>query len=99
MTIDMAAVREAAGSARDPEVRRSIAELGLLDDVQVEGHRVTVYFHLTSPLCPSAFAVRIGQDIRRRVRAVPGVESCEVVLRDHFLRDTLQERINAGGHR
>jgi metal-sulfur cluster biosynthetic enzyme len=99
MTIDMAAVHEAAGSARDPEVRRSIAELGLLDEVQVEGRRVTVYFHLTSPLCPSAFAVRIGQDIRRRVRAVPGVKSCEVVLRDHFLRDKLHQRINAGGHR
>ena len=99
MTIDMAAIREAAGSVRDPEVRRSIAELGLLDDVQVEGHHVTVYFHLTSPLCPSVFAVRIGQAIRRRVRAVPGVESCTVVLRDHFLRDTLQQRINARGYR
>ena len=99
MTIEIAVVRAAAGSARDPEVRRSIAELGLLDEVQVEGHRVTVYFHLTSPLCPSAFAVRIGQDIRRRVRAVPGVEGCEVVLRDHFLRDELQQRINARGHR
>jgi len=27
------------------------------------------------------------------------VESCAVVLRDHFLRDTLQQRINARGHR
>jgi ATP-binding protein involved in chromosome partitioning len=99
MTIDMAAVREAAGSARDPEVRRSLAELGLLDDVQIQGHHVTVYFHLTSPLCPAAFAVHIGRDIRRRVRAVPGVESCAVMLRDHFLRDALQQRINAGGRR
>ena len=99
MTIDRAAVRAAAGSAPDPDVRRAMAELGLLDDGQVEGQHVTVSCHLTSPRCPAGFAVRIGQAIRRRVRAVPGVESCAVVLRDHCLRDTLQQRINARGHR
>ncbi len=95
--IDRAAVRAAAGSVPDPEIRRSLGEMGLLDDVTVEGDRVTVYFHLTSPLCPSKFATRIGQEIRRRVEAVPGVGSCEVVLRDHFLRERIQQLINAGG--
>jgi metal-sulfur cluster biosynthetic enzyme len=97
MAIDRAAVRAAAGSVADPEIRRSLAEMGLLDEVEVEGDRVTVYFHLTSPLCPSKFATRIGQEIRRRVEAVPGVGSCEVVLRDHFLRERIQQLINAGG--
>ena len=97
MAIDRAAVRAAAGSVPDPEIRRTLAEMGLLDDVTVEGDRVTVYFHLTSPLCPSKFATRIGQEIRRRVEAVPGVGSCEVVLRDHFLRERIQQLINAGG--
>ena len=97
MAIDRAAVHAAAGSVPDPEIRRSLAEMGLLDDVAVEGDRVTVYFHLTSPLCPSKFATRIGQEIRRRVEAVPGVGSCEVVLRDHFLRERIQQLINAGG--
>jgi ATP-binding protein involved in chromosome partitioning len=97
MAIDHAAVRAAAGSVPDPEIRRSLADMGLLDDVTVEGDRVTVYFHLTSPLCPSKFATRIGQEIRRRVEAVPGVGSCEVVLRDHFLRERIQQLINAGG--
>ena len=95
--IDHAAVRAAAGSVPDPEIRRSLGDMGLLDDVAVEGDRVTVYFHLTSPLCPSKFATRIGQEIRRRVEAVPGVGSCEVVLRDHFLRERIQQLINAGG--
>jgi metal-sulfur cluster biosynthetic enzyme len=99
MTPDFEAVKAAAGSTRDPEIRRSLAELGLLDDVQVSGGQVTVHFHLTSPLCPSKFASSIGQEIRRRVEAVPGVTSCEVVLRDHFLRDKIQEVINARGRR
>ncbi len=99
MMIDVDAVRAAAGSTRDPEIRRSLGELGLLDEVEVVDGQVTVHFHLTSPLCPTKFATSIGQEIRRRVEAVPGVTSCEVVLRDHFLRDKIQERINARGTR
>jgi len=97
--IDIDAVRAAAGSTRDPEIRRSLGELGLLDEVQVVDGQVTVQFHLTSPLCPTKFATSIGQEIRRRVEAIPGVTSCEVVLRDHFLREKIQERINARGSR
>jgi metal-sulfur cluster biosynthetic enzyme len=99
MTIDVEAVRAAAGSTRDPEIRRSLAEMGLLDDVQIVGSEVTVHFHLTSPLCPSKFATSIGQDIRKRVEAIPGVTSCQVMLRDHFLGQKIQELINARGRR
>src|SRR3954469_20019492 len=93
--LDINAVRTAAGSTRAPGIRRSLGELGLLDEVQVVDGQVTVHFHLTSPLCPTKFATSIGQEIRRRVEAIPGVTSCEVVLRDHFLREKIQERINA----
>jgi ATP-binding protein involved in chromosome partitioning len=94
VTVDVDAVRKAAGSVPDPEVRRSIADLGLLDEVEVDGERVTVHFHLTSPLCPTNFAARIGKEIRRRVAAVPGVQSVEVVLQDHFVQDELHRLIN-----
>lgn len=97
MTIDIQAVRAAAGSVRDPEIRRSLSDMGLLDEVQVVDGQVTVHFHLTSPLCPTKFATSIGQEIRKRVEAIPGVTSCEVELRDHFLREKIQERINARG--
>lgn len=94
MSIDMEAVRAAAGATPDPEVRCSIAELGLLDEITIAGGSVTVHYHLTSPLCPAQFATRIGTEIRRRVMAVPGVEACEVVIQDHFLRDEIQQQIN-----
>jgi len=61
--VDPERVRKVAGSVKDPEVRTSIAELGLLDEVEVDGGRVTVRFHLTSPLCPAKFAGAIGQGI------------------------------------
>jgi metal-sulfur cluster biosynthetic enzyme len=94
--IDLDRVRRVAGSVKDPEVRTSIADLGLLDEVEVDGGEVTVHFHLTSPLCPAKFAGHIGQEIRRRVARVPGVESVEVVLGDHFMADALHKLINEG---
>jgi metal-sulfur cluster biosynthetic enzyme len=94
--VDPERVRRVAGSVKDPEVRTSIAELGLLDEVEVDGGRVTVRFHLTSPLCPATFAGAIGQDIRRRVARLPGVDEVEVVLTDHFMADTLHRLINEG---
>jgi metal-sulfur cluster biosynthetic enzyme len=94
--VDPERVRKVAGAVRDPEVRTPIAALGLLDEVEVDGGRVTVRFHLTSPLCPAQFAGRIGQDIRRRVGRLPGVESVEVVLQDHFMADALHRLINEG---
>jgi metal-sulfur cluster biosynthetic enzyme len=95
-TLDLDRVRRVAGAVKDPEVRTSIAELGLLDEVEVDGGRVTVRFHLTSPLCPARFAGAIGQEIRRRVARLPGVESVEVVLGDHFMAETLHRLINEG---
>lgn len=94
MSVEVEVVRTAAGSVPDPEVRRSIADLGLLDEIEVDGGRVTVHFHLTSPLCPANFAARIGKEIRRRVAAVPGVQSVEVILQDHFVQDELHRLIN-----
>ena len=94
--VDRERVRRVAGSVKDPEVRTSIAELGLLDEVEVDGGRVTVRFHLTSPLCPAKFAGAIGQEIRRKVAKLPGVEAVEVVLTDHFMAEALHRLINEG---
>jgi metal-sulfur cluster biosynthetic enzyme len=94
--VDLDRVRRVAGAVKDPEVRTSIAELGLLDEVEVDGGRVTVRFHLTSPLCPAKFAGGIGQEIRRRVAKLPGVDSVEVVLQDHFMAEALHRLINEG---
>ncbi len=94
--VDLERVRKVAGGVKDPEVRTSIAELGLLDGVEVDGGRVTVRFHLTSPLCPARFAGEIGREIRRRVARIDGVESVEVVLGDHFMAEALHRLINEG---
>lgn len=93
--VNLAEVRDAAGSVPDPEIRRSIADMDLLDEVTVDDHgRVTVRYHLTSPLCPSPFAVHIGREMRRRVEAVPGVTRCLVLIQDHFIATEIAALVN-----
>jgi metal-sulfur cluster biosynthetic enzyme len=94
-SIDLAAVRAAAGSVSDPEIRRSLAEMELLDEVElVGGGDVVVRYHLTSPLCPSPFAVQIGREVRRRVEAVSGVRRCRVHIQDHFIAAEIAQAVN-----
>jgi metal-sulfur cluster biosynthetic enzyme len=97
VVVDAAAVREAAGSVPDPEIRRTLAELELLDEVQVDADGgVVVRYHLTSPLCPSPFAVQIGREVRRRVELVPGVRACRVDIHDHFIAADIAAQVNEG---
>jgi metal-sulfur cluster biosynthetic enzyme len=94
--VDLAAVLEAAGGVPDPEIRRTLADLDLMDGATADGGHVTVRYHLTSPLCPSVFAVDIGREVRRRVEALPGVERCTVVIADHFIADEIARLVNEG---
>jgi metal-sulfur cluster biosynthetic enzyme len=94
--VDLVAVRGAAGSVPDPEIRRTLAELSLLDEVEADGGRVTVRYHLTSPLCPSPFAIDIGREVRRRVEELDGVERCTVVIQDHFIAEEIARQVNEG---
>jgi metal-sulfur cluster biosynthetic enzyme len=93
--IDVEAVRRAAGGVLDPEIRRSLSDMGLLDEVEVSPDGAAVIrYHLTSPLCPSRFATDIGREVRREVLAVPGVTSATVHISDHFLGDELERAVN-----
>lgn len=94
--VDLVAARAAAGSVPDPEIRRTLAELDLLDEVTAYAGQVTVRYHLTSPLCPSPFAIDIGREVRRRVEALPAVTGCTVVIQDHFIAEEIARQVNEG---
>ena len=96
-TIDLEAVRAAAGSVPDPEIRKTLADLDLVDEVEADDDgSVIVRYHLTSPLCPSPFAIVIGKEVRRRVEAIPGVVRCRVDIHDHFIAEDISRQVNEG---
>ena len=70
------AVREAAGSVIEPELRRSLAELGMIGAVSAEDGLATVEVRLTISGCPAA--QKIESDVRAAAASVRGVS--EVVV-------------------
>lgn len=72
-----AAVLEALGRVRDPEILRPITELGMVRDVRVDpAGRATVSILLTIAGCPAAR--RIEADVLAAAESAPGVASAEV---------------------
>jgi Mrp family chromosome partitioning ATPase len=73
-------VLEALGGVQDPELGRSLVELGMVHDVQVEDARVRVTLALTTLACP--LRERIVDDARRAVLGLDGVQDVEISLRE-----------------
>lgn len=78
MTASVEAVTGAVGAVRDPEIRRPIAELDMLDSVEVADGVAAVALSLTVVGCPAAD--RIEHEVRAAAAAVPGVREVTVHL-------------------
>ncbi|MCZ9881970.1 P-loop NTPase [Arthrobacter sp. B2a2-09] len=71
-----AAVREAVGQVSDPELRRPLADLGMIKGVEVKGGVAVVGINLTISTCPAAD--RIKREVRAAACAVVGVEEVRI---------------------
>jgi metal-sulfur cluster biosynthetic enzyme len=71
-------VIDALRLVEDPELGMDIVELGLWEDVEIEGPKVTVRYTLTSMGCP--VGPMIQEEIVRVVSDVPGVEEVDAEL-------------------
>jgi len=79
---------------QDPELRRSIVDLGMVREVRIDGPRVTVQVALTVPGCP--MKAEIQQSVAGAVTALDEVEATEVeftVMTESELAE-LRERLH-----
>jgi Mrp family chromosome partitioning ATPase len=72
-------VRHALSTVLDPEIRRSLIELGMVHDIDVKGGEVHFTLALTTIECP--FKGKIVDQAREAVLALDGVDTVEVNLR------------------
>ncbi len=87
--IDVAALRTAIGQVEDPEIHRSLEELNMLRDVEVDDNgSVTVLVALTIPGCP--LKDKLTQDVTAAAKTVDGVGDVNV----DFTSMTDEERSN-----
>lgn len=71
-------VMKALEGVMDPELGRSVVDLGMVKDVRIEGNRVSVRIDLTVPGCPLQNEIQASAEAA--LRALPGVEEVRVGL-------------------
>ncbi|MFQ5763069.1 MAG: P-loop NTPase, partial [Candidatus Bathyarchaeia archaeon] len=62
----------------DPEIRVSIVDLGMVQNVNINGNAVDVTIALTVPSCP--LSSTIESDVKNALTSLPGVENANVKL-------------------
>lgn len=76
LTLDTNSVLEVLRPVQDPELRRSLVELNMIRNVQVEEGQVSFTLVLTTPACP--LREFIVEDCEKAVRTLPGVTKVAV---------------------
>ncbi|OAG27270.1 Mrp/NBP35 family ATP-binding protein [Thermodesulfatator autotrophicus] len=71
-------VMEVLKKVKDPELGRSLVDLGMIRDVKIDGDKVKVTVALTIAGCP--MKGRIAGDVKKAVSEIPGVKEVEVEL-------------------
>ena len=78
MAIDKNVILQALKKVQDPELHKSLVDLGMIKDVEISGDAVRVTVALTFAGCP--LKSKIKQDVEEAIKAVDGVGHVEVVL-------------------
>ena len=69
-------VLEALAGVRDPELGKDVVTLRMVEDVRVEGGKVTFTLNLTTPACP--LRTRLEESAKAAVAGIPGVKEVEM---------------------
>jgi ATP-binding protein involved in chromosome partitioning len=89
-------IQAALGSVNDPEIRRPITELGMVESVEVEGSRAAITILLTVSGCP--MRDRLTNDVTAAAKTVAGIDEVTVtfgVMNDEQ-RSALQTSLRGG---
>jgi metal-sulfur cluster biosynthetic enzyme len=80
----------------DPELDRSLTELGFINEVNIQDSSVTVSFRLPTYWCSTNFAFIMAEDIRDRVSELPWVSNVVVRLEDHCAATEINDGVSSG---
>jgi len=75
-TLNPQAILDVLRPVQDPELQKSLVELNMIRNVQIEGGTVRFTLVLTTPACP--LREFIVDDCKRAIAPLPGVEAVEV---------------------
>ncbi len=78
MTVTRETILDALKNIQDPELKKSIVELGMIQNIELSGPAVRVTVALTMAGCP--FKDQIKEEVRAALTSIPGIEEARVVI-------------------
>ncbi|CAB4628185.1 unannotated protein [freshwater metagenome] len=89
-------LRAAVGAVVDPELRRSLGELGMIESVDIDGALARITVLLTIEACPKRSV--IDGDVRAAALAMDGIETVDLTLgvMSPEARKALSSRLHSG---
>ena len=94
--LDSKSILEVLRPVQDPELQKSLVELNMIRNVEVNGSKVSFTLVLTTPACP--LREFIVEDCQTAVKKLPGVEEVEVeVTAETPQQKSLPDRADVSG--
>jgi metal-sulfur cluster biosynthetic enzyme len=90
------AVFEKLNFVYDPELDKSVLEMQFIEEVDIQGNKVTVVMRLPTFWCSPNFAFIMAEDIRDRVMELPWVSKVVLNLKDHCSSADINKGVSEG---
>ena len=85
-------IKDAISVINDPHMGISIVEMGIVQNITVEGDQAEITLKPTNPGCMSI--TRIAADAKIRSEKVEGIENAKIIVEGHAMADSINEMIN-----
>lgn len=85
-------IKDAVSVINDPHMGVSIVEMGIVQNITVDGNQAEIVLKPTNPGCMSI--TRIAADTKNRAESVEGIEKAIITIEGHVMADTINEMIN-----
>jgi metal-sulfur cluster biosynthetic enzyme len=86
----------ALDTVMDPELDESVAAMGFVERVAIEGRRADITFRLPTFWCSANFAFLMATDMRLAVEHLPAIDRAQVRLVDHFASGKINRGVAEG---
>ena len=85
-------IKDAVSVINDPHMGISIVEMGIVQDISVDGDEAKIIIKPTNPGCMSV--ARIAADAKTQAEKVDGVSKAVIIVEGHAMADSINEMIN-----
>ena len=85
-------IKDAVSVINDPHMGISIVDMGIVQNITVNGDEAEIIIKPTNPGCMSI--TRIAADSKIKAESVEGIEKAVIIVEGHAMADSINEMIN-----